>query len=180
LFVRAYGRLFGQVFDPTLPFARSLAFTVEAWRDAGGFPAELRWTEDGVFGRRVAAAHPCRFAGDAMVSWVQHDSLRATYKMYRQYGKGAAASGDRALVLRDLARIGAYGAGAAMLARGGRRTLAPLAAGSMLYFSLPMRRVVRQRAGLRAAALIPVAMVTKDFGKVSGALTTWLTRETRP
>jgi hypothetical protein len=174
LFVRGYGRLFGQVFDPTLPFARSLAFTVTAWRDAGGFPEDLRWTEDGVFGRKVAATHECRFAGDAVVTWVQHDSLRATYKMYRQYGMGAAASGDRALVLRDVARLGAYGVGAAALALGGRRTVAPLTAGAVLYCSLPLRRAVRQRAGLRVAALIPVAMATKDFGKVSGALTTRL------
>jgi len=174
LFVRGYGRLFGQVFDPTLPFARSLAFTVAAWRDAGGFPEDLRWTEDGVFGRNVAASHDCRFAGDAIVTWVQHDSLRATYKMYRQYGMGAAASGDRALVLRDVARLGAYGVGAATLAVGGRRTLPPLVAGAVLYCSLPLRRAMRQRAGLRVAALIPVAMVTKDFGKVSGALTTRL------
>jgi len=174
LFVRGYGRLFGQVFDPTLPFARSLAFTVQAWRDAGGFPEDLRWTEDGVFGRNVAASHECRFAGDAVVTWVQHDSLRATFKMYRQYGMGAAASGDRALVLRDLARLGAYGVGAVTLAVGGRRTLPPLTAGAMLYCSLPLRRAMRQRAGLRVAALIPVAMVTKDFGKVSGAVTTRL------
>jgi glycosyltransferase involved in cell wall biosynthesis len=174
LFVRLYGRCFGQVFDPTLPFARSLAFTVEAWRDAGGFPEDLRWTEDGVFGRNVAAHHDCRFAADARVSWVQHPTLRATFKMYKQYGMGAAASGDRALVLRDFARMGAYGAGAGLLAIGGRRALPLLAAGGMLYFSLPLRRAARQRAGLRVAALVPVAMMTKDFGKVSGAVDTWL------
>jgi hypothetical protein len=60
------------------------------------------------------------------------------------------------------------------LAVGGRRTLPPLTAGAMLYCSLPLRRAMRQRAGLRVAALIPVAMVTKDFGKVSGAVTTRL------
>jgi glycosyltransferase involved in cell wall biosynthesis len=176
LLVGLYGKLFGTVFDPTLPFARSLAFTKDAWRDAGGFPEDVGWTEDGVFGRSVAEHHACVFAADARVSWDQHATIRSTYRMYNRYGRGAAVSGSRQLVARDAARAVAYAVGAAAVASRNGRAVAAVGAGGALYVSLPLWRAARRRTGPRAAVLIPVAMALKDLGKVSGALTVYAGR----
>jgi glycosyltransferase involved in cell wall biosynthesis len=168
--VRLYGRLFGGVFDPSLPFARSLAFTRRAWSDAGGFPERLRWVEDGVFGRAVAARHRCALATGAEVHWEQRASASATFKMYYRYGIGAAESGDRQLQGRDGLRLGAYLLAAALLASRDRRAVALVLAGAAAYYSLPLRRAVRYRAGVRAALCIPLALAIKDLGKVAGAI----------
>jgi glycosyltransferase involved in cell wall biosynthesis len=167
--VRLYGQAFGGVFDPSLPFARSLAFTRTAWRDAGGFPERLRWVEDGVFGRAVAARHRCVVAPGADVYWEQRGSVRATFRMYYRYGIGAAQSGERQLQARDGARAGAYLAGVLLLASRRRGALALALTGAGAYYSLPLARVARRRAGVRAAACIPLALAIKDFGKVAGA-----------
>jgi glycosyltransferase involved in cell wall biosynthesis len=172
--VRYYGRLFGQTFDPTLPMGRSMAFSKEAWQDVGGFPEDLRWTEDGVFGRRIARRWPVRFAADARASWIQHATLRRTFHMYHQYGRGAAVSGERLLVIRDLVRFSAYVAGVTGLVRGGTWIRGTVLAGASLYFSLPLSRVWRRREGWPVALLIPFAMFTKDAGKVSGAARAWI------
>lgn len=168
--VRLYGRLFGGVFDPSLPFARSLAFTRQAWRDAGGFPERLRWVEDGVFGRAVAAHHRCVLATGAEVYWEQRESVGATFKMYYRYGIGAAESGDRQLQGRDGLRLAAYILVAPLLASRDRRAVAAVLAGATAYYSLPLLRAVRYRAGVHAALCIPLALAIKDFGKVAGGL----------
>jgi glycosyltransferase involved in cell wall biosynthesis len=168
--VRLYGRLFGGVFDPSLPFARSLAFTRQAWRDAGGFPERLRWVEDGVFGRAVAERHRCVLATGAEVYWEQRESAGATFKMYYRYGIGAAESGDRQLQGRDSLRLVAYLLAAPLLASRDRRAVTLALAGAAAYYSLPLRRAVRYRAGVRAALCIPLALAIKDLGKVAGAI----------
>jgi glycosyltransferase involved in cell wall biosynthesis len=167
--VRAYGRLFGGVFDPSLPFARSLAFTRQAWRDAGGFPERLRWVEDGAFGRAVAAHHRCVVAEQADVYWEQRPTVRATFRMYYQYGIGAAESGDRQLQGRDGLRLIAYLLAGPLLATRDRRAIALALAGAAAYYSLPLLRIVRYRAGLRTALCIPLALAIKDLGKIAGA-----------
>jgi glycosyltransferase involved in cell wall biosynthesis len=176
LHVRLYGRLFGGVFDPSLPFARSLAFTRQAWHDAGGFPERLRWVEDGVFGRAVAAHHRCVVAEDADVYWEQRRSVSATFKMYYQYGIGAAESGDRQLQGRDGLRMAGYLLAAPMLACRDRRvTVLTLGAGAA-YYSLPLLRTVRYRAGVSTALCIPLALAIKDLGKIAGAASVHLSR----
>ena len=170
--VRVYGRLFGQTFDPTLPFARSLAFTRAAWADAGGFPEALGWTEDGVFGRRIAERHPVVFAADALVWWHQRGTVRSTARMYHRYGRGAAESGERQLVVRDGVRALAYALAPVALARRRPAELALLGTGAAAYLSVPLRRAARARARPDALAAIPLALGLKDIGKVSGAVRT--------
>lgn len=173
LLVRAYGRLFGSTFDPTLPFARSLAFTKEAWELAGGFPERLHWVEDGVFGRNVARHRRCAFAADALVSWRQRGSAKATLYMYLTYGRGAAKSGERQLVARDLARLLAY-VGATGAAIRGRRGRIAVLIGGAAYLSVPLTRVIRYRAGVASGICVPVVLAAKDLGKVGGELSALL------
>ena len=173
LLVRAYGKLFGQVFQPQTPFARSLAFTREAWVDARGFPEQLGWVEDGVFGRAVAAKHACIATRDAEVQWHQRGSLSKTVRMYFNYGIGAAQSGDRGLIARDAMRVAAYLGSALVAARFGRRAVPLLLSGAACYYSLPIARVRHAHGGLRVAAMVPVVMAVKDGAKVAGAATGW-------
>lgn len=167
LAVRAYTKVFGTGFTPAVPFARCLAFTKDAWASAGGFPEALGWVEDGAFGRAVARREAFGLVTDARVVWTQRASLRSTFSMYRRYGFGAFQSGDRVFVVRDGVRIAAY-LGAMGAVVGGRRSVrAVLAVAAIAYLSLPLLRL-RRRGQLAAAALVPVALATKDLGKVVG------------
>ena len=141
----AHGRAFGLVFTPRLPFARSLAFTREAWEQAGGFPEHLGWQEDGNFGRAVSRHAECLVTVDAGMTWHQRGSLRGTYLMYRRYGFSGAQSGDRTLMGRDLLRGAAYVAAPLAVMAARRRALPLAAAGLAVYTSLPLRRLQRRR-----------------------------------
>jgi hypothetical protein len=67
------------------PSCRSMAYTRNLWRRAGGFP---EWTDidDNLFNlkvRRMGA--PRRFAADAVVHWRPRSSLRGIYRQFRFY-----------------------------------------------------------------------------------------------
>ena len=159
---------FGLVFDPTLPFARSLAFQRDAALEIGGFPEHLGWVEDGIFGRRMSQLGRCVVSVDAEVAWAQRTALRATARMYYQYGIGVAQSGDKQLRRRDALRLAAYTLGPILAIRGGRKTRIAALCGIGSYYSLPVSRALRHRADPGAASLIPLAMCVKDLSKVLG------------
>ncbi|MFP5021573.1 glycosyltransferase [Pseudonocardia phyllosphaerae] len=168
-FVRAYTRVFGTGHDPTLCVGRCVAFTREAWQDAGGFPEHLPTGEDVAFGVAVAAAGGDRVqVPGARVDWVQRDGVAATWRMYRGYGRASTDGGGGGMLVRDALRGSAYLV-APLLARH-RAGRVALAAGAAAYLSLPLRRAYRAGAGPAAAALVPVALATKDLGKLAGAL----------
>ena len=74
-----------------LPSSRSVAFTKQAWRDAGGYPEELDLNEDTAFDLRlVASGHAFRFAPDALVYWRPRKSPAAVYRQFRSYARGDA------------------------------------------------------------------------------------------
>ena len=140
---------------------------------------DLGWVEDGAFGRAVARAHRCVIAADAEVGWVQRQSVSSTYRMYFRYGIGHAASGDVMLQCRDLARVAAYGFGLGAVVSRDRRWLGATIAGSALYFSLPLARVVRYRQGWVVGALVPPAMALKDIAQAHGSVATHLRHSRR-
>jgi glycosyltransferase involved in cell wall biosynthesis/GT2 family glycosyltransferase len=170
LLVRVYTRLLGRAFDASRPAGRSMAFPRAAWRRVGGFPEDLRAGEDVAFGRAVAAdSGPCVLQTEAAVTWQHHATLAGTARMYRRYGAGDAASGDRAMVARNLLRAGAIAAAPLLLARG-RTSRRLVVAGAAAYASLPVVRLRRQRAALPAFALLPVVLAVKDVAKAVGCV----------
>lgn len=174
-FSRAYTKVFGTGFDPRLAVGRCMAFTRAAWKAAGGFPEHLATGEDVSFGLAVARYGRCDAATDAVTDWVQRDGLAATWRMYRAYGRASTDGGNRALLVRDGARGLSY-LTAPLLAqsRTGRRILA---VGAAAYLSLPVARALRSRATPATVALLPVALATKDLGKLAGAVQgAWPTR----
>ncbi len=143
--VRAYGRLFGRTFDPTMPTGRSMAFPVPVWTAAGGFPEHLATGEDVLFGRAAAAAGPpATLVADAEVGWTQRPTVAGTARMYFRYGQGSGRSRDPRLLGRDLARLAGYGAALWLLARGRPGTRATVLAAVAGYLSLPIARVLRR------------------------------------
>lgn len=168
LLVRAYTRVFGTGFDPRFAVGRCVAFTRTAWERAGGFPEHLATGEDVGFGLAVARHGECLTTTDAVVGWTQRDGLAATWRMYRGYGRASTDGGDARLLARDGARGLAYLLAPVLLAR--PRGRVALAAGAAAYLSLPVVRAARAGAGPAAVTLLPVAMATKDLGKLAGAV----------
>ncbi|MDQ6525664.1 glycosyltransferase [Nocardioides sp. LHD-245] len=169
--VRAYGRLFGRSFDPSMPTGRSVAFTRRAWAAAGGFPEHLATGEDVLFGRSVVAAgHRARMVRDAEVAWAQRPTLLANLRMLRRYGEGSGHSLDRRLLGRDLARAASYVVGVVVLARGGRPARTVVAGGAAAYLSLPVARAARGPRPLITTALVPPVTAARDLAKAGGAL----------
>ena len=166
-FVRLYTRLFGTGYDPRFAVGRCVAFTWLGWARAGGFPEDLATGEDVSFALAVARHGEVRSAPAARVGWIQRDGLAATWRMYRGYGRASTDGGDWRLLVRDGVRGVAYLVVPALLFRRSTRLLA--GAGAAAYLSLPVVRAVRARAGVAAVALLPVALATKDLGKLAGA-----------
>jgi GT2 family glycosyltransferase len=168
LLVRLYTRLFGTGYDPRYAVGRCVAFTRQGWEQAGGFPEHLATGEDVSFGLAVARHGEVRAAPDAQVAWFQRDGIAATWRMYRGYGRASTDGGSRSLFVRDAVRGLAYVIAPALLFRPASRRF--VAAGAAAYLSLPVVRAVRARAGLTTVALLPVALATKDLGKLAGAV----------
>lgn len=169
--VRTYGRFLGRRFDPSRPFGRSMAFTRSAWEAAGGFPEHLATAEDPAFGRAVRAAGlRSVLSVDAEVAWAPRSSLGATARMYYRYGEGDAASGDDAVIGRNLVRAIAYLAAPVLLRRGGRLGRSLVGAGVAAALSLPVRRALRRPRPLSVAGLVPLVLAVKDLAKAAGCL----------
>jgi hypothetical protein len=147
---------------------RCVAFTRQGWAQAGGFPEYLATGEDVSFGLAVAQHGDVASAPDARVAWFQRDGIAATWRMYRGYGRASTDGGGRSLLVRDAVRGLAYVIAPALLFRPVPRRM--VAAGVAAYLSLPVVRAVRARAGLATVALLPVALATKDLGKLAGAV----------
>ncbi len=71
------------------PSARSMAFTKEAWRRAGGFPEWLYTAEDTLFNLKMDRLGVVRrLAEDAVVAWRPRSSIFALAKQFYFYGRG--------------------------------------------------------------------------------------------
>lgn len=167
-----YGRLFGRTFDANWPTGRSVAFTKDAWAAAGGFREDLATAEDVTFGRAIGhAGLPAALCPDARVVWQQRPTAMSTARMYFGYGIGGGRSGDAAVIGRDLIRAAAYAAGIWGLVKGSATLRAALGGAAAVYLSVPVRRALRPpRRDAVAAALVPLALATKDLSKAAGCL----------
>lgn len=169
--VRAYGRLLGRTYDPSMPTGRSMAVTAAAWDAVGGFPEQLATGEDVTFGRAiVASGRRAVLARDAEVVWRQRPTVAATARMYYRYGVGGGQSRDVKVVGRDLARAVAYVVGPLLLWRGGSLGRGAVVAGGLAYLSLPVARALRRPNPVAVTALVPVAVALKDLTKAAGCL----------
>ena len=82
--------------DPTRfnPSARSIAFRVSAWRNAGGFPDWLYTAEDTLFDCKLRRnAEVFAHAERAVVRWRPRRSLAAVWRQFRNYARGESQIG---------------------------------------------------------------------------------------
>jgi glycosyltransferase involved in cell wall biosynthesis len=159
----------GPAFRP--PGRNGYCFTKEAWRAAGGYPAELPWSEDKTFVERMRSIGcDVVLARDAVVRWRPRGSLGAVYRQYENYGRGDAMGRiDRqnevvtlglyasALLLAVLAVLGS------VLAAG---LLAAAAVAYLALFTVPAIGALPSRA----VVWLPLVRLTVDLAKMRGFL----------
>lgn len=168
VWTRFYGKVFGTAYDPRFAVGRCMAYTRQAWDEVGGFPEHLATGEDVGFSLAISRRRRVVGAAGFAVDWYQRESSAKTFRMYRNYGLSSTDGGDTALLIRDLVRAGGYvGAALACTSRMGRRAVL---VGGTAYLSLPVARWWRGSRQPAALPLLPVALVTKDLGKVWGAV----------
>jgi glycosyltransferase involved in cell wall biosynthesis len=159
--------------DTFLPSSRSVAFTRAAWRQVGGYPEDLETAEDTVFDLRLRGAGlRFRFEPSAVVRWRPATSVRAAYRMYRQF---AESDGQARIFLVRGSRYafvyGVYATGFGLLLLGllWWPLWILLIVGAAAYVTFRVRKVIR--AGLWAQVPYAVGVgFALDAALLSGYL----------
>lgn len=167
-----------------LPSSRSVAFTKDAWAQAGGYPEWLDYCEDLLFDFAINAQRPDQptafaWAPDALVYFRPRENLRSFWTQYYRYARGdgkadlwrkrhAARYITYLVLLPALLGHAWFGFFARWLGWLG------LLAGVILYCWRPWQRLwtlgrgLPPRQWLAAAALVPVIRATGDLAKMCG------------
>jgi len=169
--------------DPStfLPSSRSVAFRKAAWREVGGYPEWLDYSEDLMFDIALRdAGKQFAFAPGAVAHFRPRADLPAFYRQYYRYARG---DGKANLWLkRHAARYATYSLGPAVAVSsllhrsslpGKAGLLAVLLAAAAYcrrpYMRLfPMLRGLPLTSALYALALVPVLRLTGDIAKMLG------------
>lgn len=161
-------RLFGRGHTPDRVGGGSMAFSVAAWRAAGGLPAGDAGEDRGFVLAVIAAGLRVVRARDAAVRWPPPPTWAGNARQFHRYARGDVRLRGRA---RHALRAAAWLLAPLALRRGGPRTRSACALCALGYLALPLRRA--RAAGLPAAEWIwrmPLAIAVKDLAQVSGAL----------
>ena len=167
-----------------LPSSRSVAFTKDAWAQAGGYPEWLDYCEDLLFDFAINAQRqdqPTAFAWApaALVHFRPREDMRSFWTQYYRYARGdgkadlwrkrhAARYITYLVLLPALLGHAWFGLFARWLGWLG------LLAGIILYCRRPWQRLVQLGRGLSAgqwlaaAALVPIIRATGDLAKMCG------------
>lgn len=164
-----------------LPSSRSVAFRKAAWREVGGYPEWLDYSEDLVFDIALRdAGKQFAFAPGAVAHFRPRTDLRAFYRQYYRYARG---DGKANLWLkRHAARYATYTLGPAIAAWSllhrsslpGKAGLLSVLFAMAAYCRRPYMRLVPMLRGLPlistlyALALVPVIRFTGDIAKMLG------------
>jgi len=92
------------------PSARSMAYSKDVWKRAGGWPVWLGFSEDTLFDHRLRrVATGWHFAGDAVVHWRPRTSFLKLARQFYSYGTGRGhtqiGASDFAYNLRNIALL---------------------------------------------------------------------------
>ncbi len=167
-----------------LPSSRSVAFTKDAWSEAGGYPEWLDYCEDLLFDFAINAQRPDQptafaWAPDARVYFRPRTSLRSFWTQYYRYARGdgkadlwrkrhAIRYATYLIAVPALLGHALWGGSARWLGWLG------LLGGVILYCRRPwqrlwvLRRTLAPAQLLAAAALVPVIRVVGDKAKMVG------------
>ncbi len=158
-----------------LPSSRSVAFTREAWRRAGGYPEWLDYCEDVVFDLALRKSG-CVFAWapEAVALFRPRSGLRAFWQQYYRYARGDGKAG--LWPERHAIRYASYLGGLALLLAGrrNRAALLLLAVASFLHVRRPYQRLMPWMEGmepdekLQAIGWVPILRLVGDLAKMAG------------
>jgi glycosyltransferase involved in cell wall biosynthesis len=168
-----------QDIDPEkfLPSSRSIAFLKEAWRQAGGYPEWLDYSEDLIFDLALRERYGTfPFAPKAVVFYRPRKSLRAFAKQYYLYarGDGKANLWPRRHAIRYLTYLVGLPSLFWFIWRGKWFGWLLGAVGTAVYCRRPVERVWpvtnrwRPPERIRALALIPIIRLVGDAAKMAG------------
>ncbi|WP_405652425.1 glycosyltransferase [Streptomyces sp. NBC_00019] len=161
---RMHRLLFGRGLCTTGPSGRSLAFTRQAWQDAGGFPERPTPGADALFGRAVTeTGHRAAVVGSAVV-----DCAEAGWEQAFRQGEELGRLADRGQLAGAAVRAAVY-AGILAAAVTRRRMRPVTAAVVCAYLSPPVVRAVR-RGSWAALPAVPPAVGTLAAARAAGAL----------
>ncbi len=154
--------------------SRSLALQKRVWKETGGYPEWLNYSEDMYFHTQfLQRSYVVRFVPEAIVEWEQRSSVGAVYRQYFRYmeGDGIARMHTRRHVLRFGTYLGGFTL--ALLSFFQPLALIPLILGAALYLSVPFSSFVRlNKYSLASPAIfiIPALLLVMDVAKMSGYL----------
>lgn len=158
-----------------LPSSRSLAFTKEAWRRAGGYPEWLDYCEDVVFDLALRRSG-CVFAWapGAVALFRPRSSLRSFWQQYYRYARGDGKAG--LWPKRHAVRYASYAGGLALLLASRKRPLflLPILVAAALHVKRPYERLMPWLEGLgplqktEAIAWVPIIRLVGDLAKMAG------------
>lgn len=162
-------RLFGRGHSPDRVGGGSMAFSVAAWRAAGGLPEDHHAVEDRGFVLAVMAEglHVVR-SRDAAVRWPPPSTWPENARQFHRYARGDVRLRGRR---RHALRAAAWALAPLAVLRGGARVRAACTLCGLGYVALPVRRA--RAVGLPASEWcwrIPLAIAVKDLAQVSGAV----------
>ncbi|MFB6175437.1 MAG: glycosyltransferase [Candidatus Nanohalobium sp.] len=77
------------------PSSRSVGFSVQAWKDAGGYPEDLYTGEDSKFNAKILSeGYEPAIAEDAMIYWKMRPTWKELWSQFSTYGEGDAKGGN--------------------------------------------------------------------------------------
>lgn len=76
-----------------LPSSRSIAFTKKAWQKVGGYPEQLNYCDDLVFGKKLKAKTKMIVEPKALVYWDTPDGLNEFFHKLKNYSSGDVKAG---------------------------------------------------------------------------------------
>ena len=75
--------------------SRSIGFSKQAWKDAGGYPEELYTGEDSKFNAEILSkGYEQGVAEDAWVNWKMRPTWKSLWDQFKTYGEGDAKGGN--------------------------------------------------------------------------------------
>lgn len=158
-----------------LPSSRSVAFTKEAWRRAGGYPEWLDYCEDVIFDLALRKnGSVFAWAPGAVALFRPRSNLRAFWTQYLRYARGDGKAG--LWPRRHAIRYSSYAGGLALLLAARKKPwfLAPLLVAAALYLKRPYERLLPWLDGLgpmqkiEAVAWVPAIRLVGDLAKMVG------------
>jgi GT2 family glycosyltransferase len=166
--VRASHRLFGRNYRREHAGGRSMAFSKEAWKAAGGFPVLQYAGEDLAFSlAAISRGFRAALATDAVIRWRPRSTWTDTARMFFVYCRGDVRSPPRA---RHVMRLTAWTFGPLVVIRGSPRARTIVLGGVLAYLALPFRRAWKRRLPLPAWWMIPALVGLKDVSQIAGAI----------